>query len=101
MGKTQISLEEGPQNHIGGLGIAILKDYRGIGLGKYLLGEILELAKEKLKPKPKIIKLSVVSVNKVAISLYKKMDFKEIARIPKQFKYKKKIYDEIIMLKNL
>ena len=84
---ANISLGKDISEHVGTLGIAILKDYRGLGLGTYLLKELIRLAKKELKPKPKMLRLSVASINPVAIALYKKMGFKEIARIPKQLKY--------------
>ena len=100
-GNTEITLNEGRQSHIGMLGISIRKDYRGIGLGKYLMKEIIKLAKKELKPKPKIIRLGVFPTNKPALALYKKFGFKVVARIPKQIQYKGKLIDEIIMLKEL
>lgn len=101
VGTTSIALMPDVQNHVGSLGISILKDYRGIGLGKYLMKEILKLAKNKLKPRPKMIRLSVFSRNKIAILLYKKMGFKIVAKIPKQFNFNGKLLDEIIMILKL
>ncbi len=98
VGNTEITLNEGRQSHIGMLGISIRKDYRGIGLGKHLMKEILKLAKTQLKPKPKIIRLSVFPTNKPAAMLYKKFGFKKVARIPRQIQYKGKLIDEIIMI---
>ena len=98
VGTTQIYLNEGRGEHVGNFGITIRKSYRGIGLGSYLTGEVIKLAKKKLKPKPKIIKLDVFPINKPAIGLYKKYKFKKVAVIPKQREYKGKLYDEIIML---
>ena len=101
VGTTGINLGEGRQSHVGDFGITIRKSYRGIGLGTYLTDKILKLAKKELKPKPKIIRLSVFPTNKPAISLYKKFGFKKVARIPKQIQYKGKLVDEIVMLKYL
>jgi RimJ/RimL family protein N-acetyltransferase len=98
IGTTNIELKEGRLDHIGEFGISILKGYRGIGLGGYLTGEIIKLAKEKLKAKLKIIRLFCFSNNKPAINLYKKFDFKIKARLPKQIQYKGKLVDELIML---
>jgi len=98
VGTTQIYLNEGRGEHVGNFGITIKKGYRGIGLGIYLMGEVIKLAKKELKPKPKIIKLDVFPINKPAIGLYKKYKFKKVAVIPKQREYKGKLYDEIIML---
>jgi len=101
IGTTQVFLNEGRGEHVGNFGIIIKKGYRGIGLGNYLTGEVIKLAKKELKPKPKIIKLDVFPINKPAIGLYKKHNFKKVAIIPKQREYKGKLYDEMIMLRYL
>jgi ribosomal protein S18 acetylase RimI-like enzyme len=101
VGIVSISSEKGRQDHIGGLGISVRKEYIGIGLGKKLMKEILKLAKKELKPRPKIIRLSVFSTNKIAQNLYKKLGFKSVAKIPKQVQYKGKLVDEIIMIKEI
>ena len=72
-----------------------------MGLGKYMASEIIKLAKEKLSPKPKIIRLEVFTSNDPAIALYKKMGFKIVAKIPKQMQHKGKLVDEFVMLKFL
>lgn len=99
VGTTGITLEKDRRDHIGGFGITIRKGYRRIGLGKYLMNEILKKAKKELKPRPKIIRLSVFLSNKPAIALYKKIGFKTVAKIPKQLQYKGKLEGEGIMIK--
>ena len=89
------------QSHVGVFGISVLKDHRGIGLGACMMKEILKAAKKEIRPRPKIIRLSANADNKIAISLYKKMGFKIVAKIPKQLYFHKKFYDEIIMLLEL
>jgi len=98
VGNAGIDLRLGSQSHVGEFGITIRQGYRGMGLGKYLMKEIIKLAKKELKPRPKIIRLSVFSTNKPAISLYKKMGFKKAAVIPKQFQFQKRLVNEIVML---
>jgi ribosomal protein S18 acetylase RimI-like enzyme len=44
-------LREERQSHVGEIGISVRKEYRGVGLGKFLMGETLKLSKRKLKPK--------------------------------------------------
>ena len=83
--------------HVGEFGIAIKKEFRGIGLGSFLMREIIQLAKTELKPKPKIIKLGVFANNKPAIALYKKMGFKQVAVLPRHLEYKGNLVAEIIM----
>ncbi len=97
-GLANITLGIERHGHIGTLGISIAKQYRGIGLGKYLTAEIIKLAKKNLKPKPKIIRLSVYQGNMPAMKLYEKMGFKRVAAIPKQTQYNAKLIDEIVML---
>lgn len=101
VGTASIHLGPGRQEHIGNFGITIRKGYRGMGLGSYLMDKIIKLAKKELKPKPKIIRLSVFQTNQPAIKLYRKFGFKKVAKIPKQIKFKEKLIDEIIMLKEI
>lgn len=98
IGTTGISLRKGRQNHIGEFGITIRKNYRRIGLGSYLMKEIIKLAKKQLKPQPKIIRLNVFPTNKPAIELYKKQGFRKAAKIPLQIEYQGKLIKEVIML---
>ena len=98
IGTTGIDLHRGREMHVGEFGITVRNGYRRIGLGKHLMKEIIKLAKKELKPKPKIIRLSVYPNNKPANSLYKKFGFKKVARIPKQIQYKGKLLDLIIMI---
>ncbi|MFH0854510.1 MAG: N-acetyltransferase [bacterium] len=99
VGSTEVGAGAGRADHIGTLHIAIRSGYRGMGLGKYLMDSVIKLAKRKLKVK--IIKIPVFSTNKPAIGLYKNRGFKKVARVPKQFQYKGKMVDEIILLKYL
>jgi ribosomal protein S18 acetylase RimI-like enzyme len=101
VGIASIEMRDLRENHVGILGISVRKEYRGMGLGKYLMKEVLNLAKRKLKPKLKIIRLSVFSTNKIAQNLYKKLGFKLVAKIPKQIQYKGKLIDEVIMIKEI
>ncbi len=98
IGVIGVTLGKDRQSHVGNLEISIKKEYRRIGLGKYLMAEIIKLAKKELKPKSKIIRLSVLAENKPAIKLYKKFGFQKVSLIPDQIKYKGKLHDEIIML---
>jgi ribosomal protein S18 acetylase RimI-like enzyme len=97
IGSASIELLAQRKDHIAKFGISISDGYRGMGLGKYLMGEIIKLAKKELDPKPKIIQLEVYSNNKPAIALYKKMGFKQVAKIPKGIQHKGKLVDEFVM----
>lgn len=96
---TGIELQTYKRSHIGKFGIAIRNGYRGIGLGKYVMAEVMKRAKTELKPTPKIFQLEVYENNKPAIALYKKMGFKIVAKLPKQIQYKGKLIAEYVMQK--
>lgn len=98
VGQTAVSLCPERKEHIAELGISVIRDYRGYGLGPYLLSKILYMAEESLRPKPIMIRLSVFSSNERAISLYQKHGFEIIARIPKQLEFNGQFVDEIVML---
>jgi len=81
------------------VGIAIAKDFRGVGLGEIMLKEVIKRVKKKMKPKN--IFLHVAKPNKPAQNLYKKLGFKKIATFPKWFKHKGKYVDiHWMVLKN-
>ena len=101
VGSTSIELEKWRKNHIGIFAIAIIKEYRGLGLGKYLMSEIINSAKRDLNPVPQFIQLEAYINNKPAVNLYKKMGFKAVAKIPNQIKYKDKLITELVMMRPL
>ncbi len=98
VGTVAIDLSAGRQIHVANFGITVKKDCREIGLGYFLSQEIIKLAKKELKPRPKILRLSVLPTNKPAMALYKKLGFKKVAQIPKQIELKGRLINEIIML---
>ncbi len=77
------------------VGISIARQYRGQGLGKKLLIEIVKLAKKKLKPR--IIYLTVFEGNKPALTLYEKVGFRKIAVLPKWVKVRGRYWDYVFM----
>ena len=57
------------------MNIVVKKSYRNQGIGKSLLNELINLAKQT---KLNSLMLEVNSKNEVAIELYKKFEFKEV-----------------------
>ena len=100
IGRASITPKTGLAEHVGLLEVHILKGYRDLGLGKYLMTEILKLAESELN-KTKMVRLSVFSNNGVAISLSKKMGFKKIVEIPQQVASNGTVADEVIMLREI
>ena len=85
--------------HRAGMGISVLKDYWGCGLGSYLM----QLAVDQTRANGfEQLELGVFSDNTRAIHLYEKFGFERYGIQPRAFKLKDGTYrDEIIMVKML
>ncbi|MEM3873827.1 MAG: GNAT family N-acetyltransferase [Candidatus Bathyarchaeia archaeon] len=95
---SEIIKGTGYSRHVGFIGIAIKKGFRGIGIGTEMMKVLQEYAR---KVGLKVLALSVFANNQHAINLYKKMGFVETGRIPKRFFKDGAYIDEIIMTKVL
>lgn len=82
------------QSHRATLGIALLEDYWGYGIGSLLVEELLDFAAHS---NIEMITLEVVSENIKAINLYKKYKFNEVGRFSNYLKYKHLTYDAVLM----
>ena len=85
--------------HRAGMGISVLKDYWGCGLGSFLM----QLAVDQTRANGfEQLELGVFSDNTRAIHLYEKFGFERCGIQPRAFKLKDGTYrDEIIMVKML
>ncbi|MBQ2610684.1 MAG: GNAT family N-acetyltransferase [Butyrivibrio sp.] len=81
--------------HRAELGIAILKEYWGLGLGKALMEACIECAKDAGYTQ---LELNVVAENERAVSLYKKMGFVEYGRNPRGFNSRVSGYQEVVYM---
>ena len=81
--------------HLGEVGISVLKEFWGIGVGTCMMDEIIKFSKES--GVIEVLYLGVKADNEPAIELYKKHGFEEIGRFPKFFKIDDRYYDEIKM----
>ncbi|UMX47759.1 MAG: GNAT family N-acetyltransferase [Candidatus Nealsonbacteria bacterium DGGOD1a] len=97
IGVSSIDRMNGKQGHIGLFGISIAREWRGIGLGTFLIAEIFEMAKNGLDPSIKMITLDVIAKNEPAIRLYRKMGFKKVAVLPKYFRHRGELLDIVVM----
>lgn len=98
VGESSINFSESRMEHVGKVGLMVDKDFRGDGIGKFLIEYVLQWAKNR---KLKIARLSAFSENEIAIKLYKKFGFKEWGRLPQGFYRKGKYSDRIDMYKEL
>ncbi|MCP4647259.1 MAG: GNAT family N-acetyltransferase [bacterium] len=78
------------------VGIVVSKDFRGVGLGEFLMEKTIDAAKKNFKPNN--IYLYVAGANKIAKKLYEKIGFVEFVRYPDWWIHKGKKIDSVGML---
>lgn len=86
------------EQHVGRVGLMVDQDFRSDGIGRCLLEKILEQAK---KMKIKIATVVVFGDNEIAISIYKKIGFKEYGRLPQGLYRKNHFSDTVEMYKEI
>ncbi len=94
VGNADIARHVGRQSHVGTLGIIVKLGFRRIGIGAKLIERLISEAKRKGL---KIIDLQVNETNVPAITLYKKLGFRETGRTPKGIYWNGKYVDSITM----
>lgn len=81
--------------HRAELGISVLKEFWGLGLGKALMNACIQCAK---KAGYKQLELNVVAENERAIALYKSFGFVEFGRNPKGFNSRTSGFQELVYM---
>lgn len=99
VGWCDVFPEENPrQSHRGGLGMGILPEFRGKGIGSQLLQKVIDHAKTFGLEK---IELNVYTSNISAVALYKKFGFEQEGLIKKYRKLDGQYFDCLAMGKFL
>ena len=83
-------------HHVASLGIAIVKGYRSLGIGRALMDHLLAWMKVRGVEKAT---LEVFSTNARAIALYQKMGFEIEGSRKRQFKIRGQYVDDVYMAK--
>ncbi len=94
IGYATVKRDDDGLRHRGWLGIAIKKEFRGLGIGTELMRRIIDEAR---KLDFKLILLETSSLNDRAIHVYRKIGFKEVGRISMGMRINDKYVDTIIM----
>lgn len=99
VGWCDVFPEDNPRTrHRGGLGMGILPQYRGKGIGSQLLDAVLKHAKKFGLEK---VELNVYTSNTAAVALYRKFGFEQEGLIRKYRKLDGEYFDCIAMGKFL
>jgi RimJ/RimL family protein N-acetyltransferase len=83
-------------SHTGEFGMGVHKDYRGLGIGAFLLGELINWAQEH--PQIEKINLCVHRTNDRAIAMYKKFGFVQEGIRTKDLKYSNDVYVDTVLM---
>ena len=83
-------------SHRADFGIAILKEYCGLGIGSALTNACIECARAAGFSQ---LELNVVAENKAAVSLYKKLGFCEYGRNPLGFRSRISGMQELVLMR--
>jgi len=81
--------------HNSSIGISVIKEFWGLGVGSHLMSALIDFAKST--GKLEIIHLKVRADNARAIALYEKMGFKNVGFFHKDNKIGGKYYDTMLM----
>ncbi len=100
IGLCTVDLAERTSSHQGVLGIMVVKDFRGEGIGRKLMETALLEAKKNLGGL-KLVTLGVFGCNISARGMYEKLGFKEYGSLPKGVLYKGQYVDHVYMYKEV
>ncbi|MCK4327941.1 MAG: GNAT family N-acetyltransferase [Candidatus Diapherotrites archaeon] len=96
VGGGEIRRPKNAERNAASMGIALLKDVRGQGLGHRLMSMLIEEAKKQWQPA--VIYLFRFDANEAAKNLYEKLGFVECGRIPNALSHGGKQMDKVFMV---
>lgn len=82
------------QAHVAEIGLSLIQEYWGYGIGKLLMEDLLDFAREV---DLKVITLEVVKDNQRAVKLYERFDFEIVGTLKQRLKHNCTYYDSYIM----
>jgi ribosomal protein S18 acetylase RimI-like enzyme len=100
IGSCDIDLDEKVHSHVGIFGISVKKEFRGEGIGKILMENVIQEAKKCITGL-KIIRLGCFATNTKACEMYKSFGFTEFGLLPGGVMYQGKQEDYIEMYRRL
>jgi len=88
----------GETRHHGELGLTVIAEYRGLGIGREMVKVLLREAK---RIGLRSLEVEFLSTNPAAIHTYQKAGFREVGRIPAKVKRNGKFLDSMIMARQI
>lgn len=88
------TLDKYRQNHVAEVGVSIIEEYWGYGIGSMMIDALVEFAKQV---GIKVLTIEVVSENNRAKSLYLKFGFKKVGHLFARLKSNYQYFDTEIM----
>lgn len=82
------------QAHVAEIGLSLIQEYWGYGIGRLLMEDLLDFAREV---DLKVITLEVVKDNQRAVKLYERFDFEIVGTLKQRLKHNCTYYDSYIM----
>lgn len=92
------ALDQHKQKHVAEIGVSIIKEYWGLGIGSFLVEALLDYAEQVSL---RVLTLEVVVENERAIRLYERFGFDKRGRLSQRLKDGYRYYDTYMMEKVL
>ncbi len=97
VGNCHASRRPWKENHRAAIGVALVKSMRGIGIGRALMKETMDLSKKRMRGLESF-DLSVLDYNEAAQVLYRSLGFVRVGCIPDAMKEDGEYSDEMLMV---
>lgn len=98
LGNCHVARHPWKEKHRAAIGIALIKEARGKGIGRVLMQDTMDLSERRMRGL-EMFDLSVLEYNDRAQSLYGSLGFAEVGRIPRSMKEDGEYADEWIMVR--
>jgi len=100
IGNSGITMKEKAERRVGDFGISIAKEFRGKGIGKLLMGLVLEEGKKHLEGF-EICTLGCFQNNVPALEMYKQFGFQIFGTLPEGIQHKGTLVDHVFLYRKV
>lgn len=97
-GSAEVRRQERRKSHVGEIGIALIPEYRGEGIGTELLETLVDEAKQL---KLRLVYMHCFETNTRALHVYEKIGFKKSGIVPGMLSYRNNFIGEVTLYKQV